>query len=443
MDQFKLDDLPFPLLMKELMESRFSGIVFLTNDQVRKGLIFKEGRLSAIQSNKPDELLGALLIAMGKISAEDNAASLETARTERIKQGEILLAQGRVQPDDIAAALRHQIEKRFLDIFSWRSGTIQKTAKSIDKPAELGQEELAVLVRKGIMEALPFATVVNALSAHADAHVKPLKDDLPKDTAIDIERLGPKRIADLLLAPPEVSRALLALYCTGFLTFEESRYKVLIEELRRTWRDISCKEPYAILDVDEKISDGGLKRAYIKMVKIHHPDAYAYADDPEVKRLATDIFTAIQKAYSAINRIRAGKPVEDKGISEDLQAELLFAQATEHLKAKQYSKALDLLRLLVNMRPLERVFTESYVKTMFLKWQKTGFGNALEIKASIYDATKRFPASETLYLTLGWVLKQEGASTKAVEAFRKVLQINPGNVEAQRELRLYDMRKEK
>lgn len=439
MEQFKLDDLPFPLFMKEIMETRFSGIVFLANEQWKKGLIFNEGRLCAIQSNKPDELLGSILIEMGKITPEQNAASLERARSERIKQGFILQSQGQVQAEDINGALHRQIEKRLLDIFTWKNGSIQKTAKIIDKTAELGLEELAVLVRRGIMEALPFAVVVDALSPWADAHPKQLKDDLPKDIEIDIERIGPKRLSEILLFGPDIPRAVLALYCTGFILFEESQHKALIDQLRQTWKSLSSKDAYAVLDVDQSISEGGLKRAYIKMVKLHHPDAYAFADDPEVKRLANDIFTIIHQAYSEINRIREGKPAENKGISEDIQAELLFAQATTALKAKDYQKALDLFRLLVSMRPNERVFTESYVKTLFMKWQKTGYGNAMEIKATIHDAAKRFPQSDALYLTLGWVLKQEG-SAKAVEAFRKALQINPQNTEAQRELRLYQMR---
>jgi Tfp pilus assembly protein PilF len=43
---------------------------------------------------------------------------------------------------------------------------------------------------------------------------------------------------------------------------------------------------------------------------------------------------------------------------------------------------------------------------------------------------------------LGWVLKKEG-SNKAPDAFRKALQINPKNTDAQREMRLYTMRSSK
>jgi len=426
--------------MKELLESRFSGIVFLNNESTRKGLIFNDGRLCAIQSNKPDELLGHMLVQMGKISDEDNAMSLEKARTDRVKQGYILMEQGLIQGQDIAEALTLQIEKRFLDIFGWKGGTVQKVAKQIDKTAALGVEELAALVRRGIMEKLPFATVVNALSPHAETRPRPLKEDLPKDIGIDIERMAISSVAEILQLGADISRALLALYCSGLIVFEQSKHKALIEQLKQTYRELQGKDPYGILDVDQTISEGGLKRAYIKMVKVHHPDAYSYADDPEVKRLANEIFNLIHRAYNEIQRIREGKQPEKAGIDEELQAEILFAQGTQALKARDFQKSLDLFRLCVNMKPHERVFAESYVKTMFLKWQKTGMGTAAEIKASIFDATRKFPESDTLYVTLGWVLKQEGANNKAIEAFKRAIQLNPKNVDAQRELRLYQMR---
>ena len=91
------------------------------------------------------------------------------------------------------------------------------------------------------------------------------------------------------------------------------------------------------------------------------------------------------------------------------------------------------------MKPDERVFMESYVNTMFLSWSNTGKGSTLEMKSAIREGTKNFPNSDIFYVILGWILKKEG-SKRAVDAFRKALQINRNNVEAQRELRLIQMR---
>jgi uncharacterized protein HemY len=155
------------------------------------------------------------------------------------------------------------------------------------------------------------------------------------------------------------------------------------------------------------------------------------------------VFTEIQKAYTAVQRIREGKPAEEKtGIDESLQVEILYSQGAEALKHRDYSKALDAFRLCVKMKPGERLFYESLVKALFLRWQNTNIGNSIEIKAAIREGTQKFPTSDTLYVVLGWVLKKEGSS-KAPEAFRKALQLNKDNTDAQRELRLYTMRAQK
>jgi uncharacterized LabA/DUF88 family protein len=244
----------------------------------------------------------------------------------------------------------------------------------------------------------------------------------------------------MLLLGQDPARALLAFYCTGLASFEESKHKAIIDHLRMMLRKIKDQDPFQTLGVDESISEGGLKRAYIKLVKQNHPDTYAYADDPEVRRLANDVFTEIQNAYTTVLRLREGKPPEEKKeIDQALQAEILYSQGLEAMKEKDYSKTLDRFRLCVTMMPDERVFMEAYVKALFLRWQNTGKGSSIEIKAAIREGTRKFPSSDTLHVILGWVLKKEG-SKKAPDAFRRALQINPQNTDAQRELRLYTIR---
>ena len=437
----RLEVMSFPLVMKDVLDTCFTGIIFVSTEEWKKGLIFNDGRLCAIQSNRTDELLGNILVGMGTISEDENLRSLTTARLERRKQGVILLEMGAVQPMEINEGLRRQMEKRFFDIFSWESGTIQKIPKTeIGKHSELSKNELTRLIRLGIMDYTPFSTVITALSPFADAVPKVTVDILPGDTGIDIEDISRYTVAEILLLGQDPSRALLALYCTDAVSFEESKFKALIDTLRQKLKTIKDQDPFQILGVDRHMSEGGLKRAYIKIVKENHPDTYSYADDPEVKHLANEIFTEIQKAYTSINKLREGKPIEEpKGIDDSLQAEILFSKGTEHLRSRDYQKAIDHFKLCVTMMPDERIFMESYVKTLFLRFQNTGLGNSLEIKSAIREGLQRFPKSDTLYLVLGWVLKKEG-SKKAIEAFQKALEVNRNNFEAQRELRLYQMR---
>ena len=422
--------------MMDVIKSQFTGIIFVSSEQWKKGLIFKDGILCAIQSNRTDELLGNILVGMGLISEEEKAWSLNISRSVRKKLGVILLEMFLLQPMEINEALRLQTEKRFMDIFSWESGTIQKVSKDdINKQPDISKSEMTRIIRKAVMEHTPFSCVIKALSPFADATPMIMVDTLTGDTSIDMADIRQYTVAEILLLGQEPSRALLSLYCTGDISFEENKYKALIDTLRTKLKTIKDQDPFQVLGVDILISDGGLKRAYINVVKANHPDIYAYADDSEVKWVANEIFTEIQKAYTIISKLREGKPVEEP---QSLPAEILFSKATELLKARDYENAVDNFKLCVMMRPDERLFVESYVKTLFLRLQKTGFGNLLEIKSIIREGLNRFSNSDTLWLIYGWVLKKEG-SKKAIEAFQKAQEINKNNIYAQRELRLYQM----
>ncbi|HQG30847.1 MAG TPA: DnaJ domain-containing protein [Deltaproteobacteria bacterium] len=438
---FKLEDITFPLLIKDIIDTLFTGIVFVSANDWKKGLIFREGVLCSIQSNKTGELLGNTLVEIGLITEEQNELSLKKARLERKKQGVVLLEMGLIQPKEINEALKRQIATRFSDIFSWESGIVQKVAKDrIGKASDVTRNEFFRLVRRGIMEFAPFSTIVAALTPYAATKPKKLTDDFPPDLAVTMDNIDQFKVSELLLLGQDPPRALLSLYCTGLVSFEESKHKAVIDNLRQILNRIKDQDPFEVLGVDKTISDGGLKRAYIKLVKANHPDTYAHADDPEVKRLANEIFTEIQKAYTTVSRIREGMPSEEKkGIDETLQAEILFSQGMEALKKKDYGKALDSFRVCVKLNPEEKIFLEWYVKAMYLRLQNTGKGNAHEIKVAIREGTQKFPGSDVLYLVLGWVLKREGSS-KAPDAFRKALQINRNNAEAQREMRLYTLR---
>ncbi|MFA5654951.1 MAG: DUF4388 domain-containing protein, partial [Desulfomonilia bacterium] len=139
--------------MKDTIDSHFTGIIFVSADDWKKGLIFRDGILCAIQSNKTEELLGNVLVTLGYITQEENEASLAQSRIERRKQGVILLEMEKTRPKAITEALKVQFEKRFTDIFSWETGTIRKVVKdTIDKTPEMTRPEFLRLVRRGIME---------------------------------------------------------------------------------------------------------------------------------------------------------------------------------------------------------------------------------------------------------------------------------------------------
>lgn len=440
--ELSLEDLGFALLLKQLLEEGFSGIVFAVNAATRKGLIFKEGRLCAVQSNRSDELLGSILLSQGLISPETNEASLRRAMIERRKQGEILLEQGLIDAAAIEAALLAQTEKRFGEIFGWSKGFVQVTPKPrIERPQLFGLDEYKALLRRMIATHCTSSVVIAALSPFAAARPQALSDELPRDSGLNLPEILRQPVHQTLAVSDEGARLLLGLFCTGAVNFETSPHQDLIDRLTQMLATIANQDPFDILGISRSCPDETLKRAYIKLVKEHHPDVYAYAQNAQVKQLSTEIFARIQKAFEAIKRIREGRPVEEESVFDNdaIRQELLFRQASDALKHRDYQTSLDLFRMLTKLNPESQLYAEAFSKTLYLKWQATKRGSSLEIKLAIKDALARFPESDQLYVLLGWVFKKEG-SVKAIEAFRQAVRINPNNTEARRELRLLEMR---
>ena len=437
-----LADTSFPLVLKQLIEESFSGIVFAFNQDTRKGLIFKEGRLCAIQSNRPDEMLGAILLKQGHITPAANEASLRRAMIERRRQGEILLEQNLIGLVELEQALALQTEKRFGEILGWHQGLVQITLKEhIEKPQVFSDQEFKTFVRRMISSCCSNAVVIASLSPFAAAVPQPLDERLPHEADATNHEFMKHPVHQTLAVSESGAKALLGLYCTGAINFEKNRYQDLIDNLEHLLSLVSRQDPFGTIGVPRRCSAEALKKAYIKIAKEHHPDVYAYAQDARVKQLSTDLFAAIQHAYEEVKRIREGRPATiECGIeTNEIHQELLFRQASDALRIKDYQNALDLFRVLAKLCPDNRVYTESYINTIYLRWQATKRGSSLEIKMAIKEALVRFPESDALYVLLGWVFKKEG-SNKAIEAFRQAVRINPNNNEARRELRLLEMR---
>ncbi|MBN1636694.1 MAG: hypothetical protein JW920_09275, partial [Deltaproteobacteria bacterium] len=227
----EIEDIGFPFLMKHIIESNFSGILFVKRNHWSKGLIFNAGNLCAIQSNKSEELFGNLLVEQGFINEDENAISLKKAKIEMKKQGVVLLEMEIIQPDVITHALRHQLETRFLDIFAWYAATIQKIKKpDIDKRPELSNEEFSNLIRKGIMEYTPFSQIITALSQYQDMRPRLLRNSFPRDMDNDIDNIIHYNISEAMHFGQNMPRALLGLFCTGVIAFEKEKHTYLVDK---------------------------------------------------------------------------------------------------------------------------------------------------------------------------------------------------------------------
>jgi DnaJ like chaperone protein len=83
-----------------------------------------------------------------------------------------------------------------------------------------------------------------------------------------------------------------------FREYMKQQYQQKFQKMRNT---STVSEAYKILSVDPKASDAVVKKAYLKLMSMHHPDKLIAQGLPEdMIKLTTEKTVEIQKAYEAI-----------------------------------------------------------------------------------------------------------------------------------------------
>jgi hypothetical protein len=113
--------LALPELLRELQERAATGILALTAGGARKALYLKAGRVVFASSNLPTDRLGEVLLREGKITREQNEASVRALAQGR-RQGRVLVESGALTPQDLWSAVQSQVREIVFSVFQWDEG---------------------------------------------------------------------------------------------------------------------------------------------------------------------------------------------------------------------------------------------------------------------------------------------------------------------------------
>jgi hypothetical protein len=113
--------LPLPDLLRELQAASASGILSLTAGGARKALYLRGGRVVFASSNLPSDRLGEILLREGRITPEQNEASVRALAQGR-RQGRVLVEMGTLSPDGLWSAVQTQVREIVFSVFQWDEG---------------------------------------------------------------------------------------------------------------------------------------------------------------------------------------------------------------------------------------------------------------------------------------------------------------------------------
>ena len=231
----------------------------------------------------------------------------------------------------------------------------------------------------------------------------------------------------------------------------------LSDELLALWNDIADRLDAAdeqnffdLLQIPRTATGAQAKDAFNELVKRVHPDRLP----PELAPLIPDASRLFQHFREAVEILSddeqrsryvrlvadgGGTPASDRKIADVLDAASALQRAQTLRKQRRYDAALAEVRDSIALNADDASAYAELATTLFQAHEGEGAPLA-EILSACNQAISLHDDNVSARYTRGLVLRRMGKETDALKEFQRIVQIQPKHVEAQRELRFFDMR---
>jgi len=230
----------------------------------------------------------------------------------------------------------------------------------------------------------------------------------------------------------------------------DERARAELLALAESFRDRSHWE---ILGVAEDAGDGEIRAAYERLAARTHPDRFG-GRGGAVKDLAEELFARVAEAgdtlsdpkrrlaYLLESRRRTRQAAHRDEGQRALRAERAFRDGEACLQRRDYPGALRAFGIALERYPEEGEYHAHYGWALHL-CHPGDASLAQEAVEHVRRGAKLARNHEKPYLFLGRLYKSLGRPQAAERLFAKAVQVQPDCVEAMRELRLIQMRRER
>lgn len=354
-------------------------------------------------------------------------------------------------------------------------------------------EPVPRFLARGLLKARPDGEVARAWAALGSATVRlRLPDDAPESTwGLDATATRLVRLAErtrtverlLFLAAPrdekdpnasarrvEVLRALDTLRALGLLVVdggaldrpaseaaaspaaEPTQEDPRADRLAASLNAMERAHPVEILDLADRrrLTEEDVANAYRDISRRYHPD-YHFNAPPAVRSLAEACFAKVNAAYDAL-RVPGGL-AEAKRFLEARQRGEVFVSEKDHLaarvafrRAEQLYRGRDYAAAAPLFEEAARLDARTWPHALYAAWcgwlaKRIGTNEAVAALDAIQPTDA--PRAAEVLVHAGNILKQDGRTNDAVKRFQAALAKDPGNRDAQREIRLHEIRNPK
>ncbi len=475
-DTVSIQDRSVAEALWESMSGGFSGALQLKSGKLQKVIVLRNGKLVQVRSNAARECLGRRLLRAGRITEQQLQESLRRTQADGARQGEVLVEMGLMTEEDVEHELIAQAEDKLLDPFSWTEGQLwrQPGVKSMSYASDVTTLMPHPALLKGVAR-MAEKVAIDRLR-QIDTAVLTVEDDALADDECALPHvrralaeIGPgTTVSDLL--PPH-ARALFGLWLVGAVklalpdgdpvvaprVFEDGACEGepvtgpgQFADLSRLKQKLEGQNHFERLGLEEGVTTKDVRGAYLELAKSCHPDRWS-GEPEDVRSEAALVFSLITEAHDTlvdpashrlyVRNLHAGSLDKD-AVSRIVTAEQKFGEGETCLKQRAYPQALACFKEALDLQPEEADHQAFYGWAYYLV--NRGDESAETVaREHIEKAISLSPNSPTAHYLLGQLLKACDQAELAKKMFRQVLELQPGHVEAARELRLIEMRRGK
>jgi len=221
----------------------------------------------------------------------------------------------------------------------------------------------------------------------------------------------------------------------------------VLERIDVVFASLDKQSHYEILGVADNVSAEDIRKAYYEAAKLWHSDHFSGTELGERVRKVEAIFVRVNEALKILSdakersnydfllgRKRKGLPTD---VNVIMEADTIFRRAQALVRRGQAPAAEPLLQKALEMNKGESDFWAYWGYAYFCAKGTESFPEA---KKAIDEALKLNEKSDAAYEFLGRMARVTGDNAAAQRHFKKCLELNPRNRDAERELRLIEMR---
>jgi hypothetical protein len=235
------------------------------------------------------------------------------------------------------------------------------------------------------------------------------------------------------------------------LTDEQNEILLSVEEKMKIFER---QDYYRWLGVPRSSGQDELREAYYDLSRRFHPDGVSGTALDFLKPKMETIFAHLTEAYSTLSKEEAREDYntnstvaarrEQDFATKAAQAEVLYRKAMVLMKKNAWEEAAGQLKWACELNPKEGEYQLQQIWCQFNMEPEDNRSDVADEAIKKIRACKEKDASmETISTYTGRIYKSIGRIDKALYQFKEVINLNPHNTEAKREIRYLSITKDK